>query len=271
MADAIGFRLAPEVPSLRQCRSRAFGDPLFLSCQKKWAKRGAGYESDCIAVPQKYPVEKHCGQHTRLFLQSYTTAPPAWNNAPIENRCRARRWKNTLLWNAARIYVCADSAQYSRSIVQYAVQYRNRPSIPEMSRTEVDAVCPQLRVVHLPEPKAIGTVAILRPKRAFRPRSGQKFARVSAQYSASSAHLFAYFFWQDRKSRPLEAQLQCYCNRGSPVNTDKRAGQTVRPPVCFLKDHCSRRQAARPTARCGAAGDWCAGKTPARIHKTEWS
>ena len=138
MADAIGFRLAPEVPSLRQCRSRAFGDsssqtpsdaslcirsakpiarrkacalgasrnpsprrrrqvssvPLLvlsklqtlrwfaiwfhLSCQKKWAKRGAGYESDCTAVPQKYPVEERCGQHTRLFLQSYTTAPPAW-------------------------------------------------------------------------------------------------------------------------------------------------------------------------------------------------
>ena len=44
------------------------------------------------------------------------------------------------------------------------------------------AVCPQMRVVHLPEPKAIGIVAILRPKRAFRPRSGQKIARVSAQY-----------------------------------------------------------------------------------------
>ena len=28
--------------------------------------------------PQNDPIEEHCGQHTKLFLQSYTTAPPAW-------------------------------------------------------------------------------------------------------------------------------------------------------------------------------------------------
>ena len=54
-----------------------------------------------------------------------------------------------------------------------------------MSRTEIIAVYPQPRVVHSSEPKAIGMVAILRPKRAFRPRSGQKTARGSAQYNAS--------------------------------------------------------------------------------------
>ena len=36
-------------------------------------------------------------------------------------------------------------------------------SIPEMSRTEIDAVCPKMRVVHLPELKAIGRVKNLRP------------------------------------------------------------------------------------------------------------
>ena len=28
--------------------------------------------------PQKNPVEEHCGQHTEISLQIYTTAPPAW-------------------------------------------------------------------------------------------------------------------------------------------------------------------------------------------------
>ena len=84
-----------------------------------------------------------------------------------------------------------------------------------MSRTKIVAVCPHLRVVHLPEPKAIGIVAILRPKRAFRPRSGQKFARGSAQYGAPPAPLFAYFFWQDRKSRSAKQQSQCNCKKGS--------------------------------------------------------
>ena len=83
--------------------------------------------------------------------------------------------------------------------LQYAVQYRNRPSIPEMSRTEIDAVCPQMRVVHSSEPKAIGMVAILRPKRAFRPRSGQKIARVSAQYNASPSASFCLLFLARQK------------------------------------------------------------------------
>ena len=37
------------------------------------------------------------------------------------------------------------------------------------------------------------------------------------------AHLFAYFFWRNRKSRPPEAQMRCYRKRGSPVNPDERA------------------------------------------------
>ena len=110
-----------------------------------------------------------------------------------------------------------------------AVHEQDWPSIPEMSRTEIIAVCPQMRVVHLSEPKAIGTVAILRPKRAFRPRSGQKIARVSAQYSVSQAHLFAYFFWQDRKSRSAKQQLRCHRKEGSSGECRKRG------PMCTRK------------------------------------
>ena len=138
-----------------------------LSCQKKWAKRGAGCGSDCTASHRMSPLKNIAASTRDSFYKVTLQRRLRGNNARIENRCRARRWQNTLLWNAARIYVCADSAQYSSSIVQYAVQYRNRPSIPEMSRTEIDAVCPQMRVVHLPEPKAIRMVTVLRPNRAL--------------------------------------------------------------------------------------------------------
>ena len=49
------------------------------------------------------------------------------------------------------------------------------------------------------ELKAIGKVTVLRPKRAFRPRSGQKFARVSAQYSASPSASFCLLFLAQQK------------------------------------------------------------------------
>ena len=67
-----------------------------LSCQKKWAKRGAGCGSDYTASHRMSPVEECCGQHTKISLQIYTTAPPAWNNAPIGSSFHAGRWQNTL-------------------------------------------------------------------------------------------------------------------------------------------------------------------------------
>ena len=113
--------------------------------------------------------------------------------------------------------------------LQSVMQNRNKLSIPEMIKTEIDAVCPQMRVVHSSEPKAIGKITILRPNRAFRPRSGLKFARVSAQYNASPAPLFAYFFWRSRKSRPPEARLRRSSINGSPVQPDKRAEVGIGP------------------------------------------
>ena len=63
-----------------------------------------------------------------------------------------------------------------------------------MSRIEIDAVCPKMRVVHLPELKAIGRVKNLRPP------GREKIARVSAQYNASpSASFLPVLFWQGRK------------------------------------------------------------------------
>ena len=172
---------------------------LFCLARKEWGEKRRWIRIGLYRKPQNKPVEKHCSQHTEIFLQSYTTAPPAWNNAPIDDRCHAGRRQNTLPWNAERIYVCVDGTEYLRSIVQHAVQNRNKPSIPEMSRSEIDAVCPQMRVVHSSEPKAIGKVAALRPKRAFRPRSGQKLARVSAQYKPRPSASFCLLFLAQQK------------------------------------------------------------------------
>ena len=55
---------------MRRGRSRAFGDPLFLSCQKKWAKKMRWKRIGLYRKPQNEPVEERCGQHTEVFLQS---------------------------------------------------------------------------------------------------------------------------------------------------------------------------------------------------------
>ena len=155
---------------MRQRRNRRSAGPLFLPCQKKWAKRGAGCGSDCTAVPQKGPVEERCGQHTRPFLQNYTTAPPAWGQrshrkqlprkemakhtaAECRTHLRMRRWCTVFT------FLGADgerSRQRRRSATDAAYPLRVHigppPSIPEMSRNGMIAVCPQMRVVHSSEP-----------------------------------------------------------------------------------------------------------------------
>ena len=55
------------------------------------------------------------------------------------------------------------------------------------------------------------------PEEGVQAAERPKIARVSAQYYASSAHLFTYFFWQGRKSRPAKQQLRCWRKRGSTV------------------------------------------------------
>ena len=59
-------------------------------------------------------------------------------------------------------------------------------------------------VVPLPAPKMIRTAASLRPNRAF------KILRAQARQLMFPAPLFAYFFWQDRKSRSAKLQLRYY-------------------------------------------------------------
>ena len=126
--------------------------------------------------------------------------------------------------------------------LQGAVHEQDWPSIPEMRRNGIIAVCPRLRVVHLSEAKTIGMVAILRPKRAFRPRSGQKIARVSAQNDASPAPLFSPFFsGKTEKNGPAEQRLRCYRKRDSPVNTEKGPTESSAPAGCMDKTPAEQR------------------------------
>ena len=67
------------------------------------------------------------------------------------------------------------------------------------------------------------------PEEGVQAAERPKIARVSAQYNASPAPLFAYFFWRSRKSRSPKAQLQCCCKNGTPVNPDKRADVGIGP------------------------------------------
>ena len=115
--EGIFVRLAPEVPLNAAKPQLLLRRPTFSALPEKVGKKRRWIRIGLYRKPQNEPVEKHCSQHTEIFLQSYTTAPPAWNNAPIGSSFHAGRWQNTLLWNAEHIYGFADSAQYLRSIV----------------------------------------------------------------------------------------------------------------------------------------------------------
>lgn len=45
----------------------------------------------------------HCGHHTVIFLPYRTTAPPVWDNAPNDSRCRGMTWANRLRYEWQRI------------------------------------------------------------------------------------------------------------------------------------------------------------------------
>ena len=92
----------------------------FCLARKSGQKEALGDGAGCTAVPQKYPVEEHCGQHTINFLQSYATAPPAWRQRSHRKQLprkgmakhtamefgthlRIRRWCKFLMERADRV------------------------------------------------------------------------------------------------------------------------------------------------------------------------
>ena len=95
-----------------------------------------------------------------------------------------------------RFFTCVCRGRCGHRPLQHAVQNRNRPSIPEMSRTEIDAVCLQLRVVHSSALKTIGMVAILRPNRAL------KNSRASARNITRPRRLFSPHSFLARQTEP---------------------------------------------------------------------
>ena len=189
---------------MRQGRNRCFADPLFLPCQKKWAKRGAWRRSGLYRSATEVPRRRTWRPaHDKLFTKLRYSAACVETTLPSETVATQGDGKTHCHGNGRP------------SAYAPVVQNRNRPSIPEMSGTEIIAGFPQMRVVHLS-----GTISYrenndFAPVRSFRPRSGQKFARISAQYNASPAHLFAYFFWQDRWNQIANQRSVCNLERTS--------------------------------------------------------
>ena len=129
--------------------------PTFSVLPEKVGKKRRWMRIGLYRKPQNKPLEECCGQHTKRFLQSYTTAPPAWGqrshrkqlprkkivkHAAVECRThlRLRRWCEFLMERADRVVrpnMISDTSVGADA-------YIGPSSIPEMSRTEIDAVCP---------------------------------------------------------------------------------------------------------------------------------
>ena len=89
---------------MRQGRSCASGGHIFsLLREKIWKKRALGMRGAvCLSMTVNTKVE-HCGHHTVIFLPYRTTAPPVWDNAPNDSRCRGMTWANRLRYEWQRI------------------------------------------------------------------------------------------------------------------------------------------------------------------------
>ena len=210
-----------------------------LSCQKKWANRGAGCDlwrlrADAFQRPVR--AQDKYFSNSLWFRQIYHTQLRI-----VDSRfCFCSFWEYSTNCAHLLCFVGADDSvrpvRFSHTFVgadAHIGPYRPVSNIGTISYREINKFA---------------------PVRAFRPRSGQKLARVSAQYNASPAHLFAYFFWRNRKSRSAKQWLQCNCKRGSSGANGQWAHRTVRP------DSLHRR---RKKSLCLAAEGFCF-RTPAK-------
>ena len=98
--------------------------------------------------------------------------------------------------------------------LQGAVHERDWPSISEMSRNEI---CCCLSATAC---STFVGIESYRGSNKSAPVRASKKSRASARNMARlQAHLFAYFFWQDRKSRSAKQRLRCCRVNGSSGET----------------------------------------------------
>ena len=65
------FRPAPKVPLNAATPQLCLRRPiLFCLARKEWGEKRRWKRIGLYRKPQNEPVEEHCGQHTRSFLQS---------------------------------------------------------------------------------------------------------------------------------------------------------------------------------------------------------
>ena len=74
------------------------------------------------------------------------------------------------------------------------------------------------------------------------------FCGTAVQSDPHPAPLFAHFFWQDRKSRPPEAQLRCRRINGTSGETGQMGGQG-RPPLQCAAETCPWNDSCGITAK----------------------
>ena len=93
------------LPLLRRHRNRCFADPLFLPCQKKWAKRGAwrrsGLYRSATEVPRRRTLRP---AHDKLFTKLRYSAACVETMLPSmivatqeagKTRCHGNNWTST--------------------------------------------------------------------------------------------------------------------------------------------------------------------------------
>ena len=106
------------LPLLRRHRNRCFADPLFLPCQKKWAKRGAwrrsGLYRSATEVPRRRTLRP---AHDKLFTKLRYSAACVETTLPSGAVATRGDGKTRCHAIQKHIYVCASGAEYLRSIV----------------------------------------------------------------------------------------------------------------------------------------------------------
>ena len=71
------FPVGTELPLHAAAPKLLLRRPTFSVLPEKVGKKMRWMRIGLYRKPQKEPVEEDCGQHTKISLQSYTTAPPA--------------------------------------------------------------------------------------------------------------------------------------------------------------------------------------------------
>ena len=128
--------------------------------------------------------------------------------------------------------------------LQGAVHEQDWPSISEMSRNEICCCLSATACSTFVGTESYRNGCNPAPEEGVQAAERPKTRAAARNITRLQAPLFAYFFWQDRKSRSAKQRLRCHCKRGSPVNTEKGPTESSAPAGCMDKNACGAEAAA---------------------------